>query len=84
MLPSKPEENLMSFNDSIPAVQLDMTLCLFLAEAVSKLEIRRFLGVALPFPRFREADRERPGASTSSLNGSSARFDTASADYCPM
>jgi hypothetical protein len=55
-----------------------------MAEAVSKLEIRRFSGVALPFPRFREADRGRSGGSTSSLNDSGARFDTASADYCPM
>jgi hypothetical protein len=50
------------------------------AEAVSKLKIRRFSGVALPFPRFREADRGRSGGSTSSLNDSGARFDTASAN----
>ncbi|WP_240975144.1 RNA-guided endonuclease InsQ/TnpB family protein [Paraburkholderia aromaticivorans] len=49
------------------------------AEAVSKLEITRFSGVALPLPTCCEADTERSGGSIFALDVRVARFDTASA-----
>lgn len=55
----------------------------FLAEAVSKLEITRFSGVASPFPKCREADTERSGGSIFALDVEAARFDTASTHFRP-
>jgi hypothetical protein len=52
-----------------------------MAEAVSKLETTQFSGVALPFPKCREADTERSGGATFALDVEVARFDTALADY---
>lgn len=49
------------------------------AEAVSKREITRFSGAALPFPKCREADTEHSGGSLSPLAGPGTRFYTASA-----
>lgn len=50
-----------------------------MAEGVSKLEITRFSGVALPFPRCREADTERSGGATFAVDVEVARFYTVSA-----
>lgn len=52
-------------------------------EAVSKLEITRFSGAALPFPKCREADTEHSGGSPSPLAGPGTRFYTASVDHGP-
>jgi len=49
------------------------------AEAVSKLEITRFSGVALPLPKCREADTEHSGGSTFAPDVDVTRFDTTSA-----
>ncbi|WP_154678228.1 hypothetical protein [Paraburkholderia nodosa] len=56
--------------------------CPKLAEAVSKLEITRFSGVALPFPECREADTEHSGGSTFAPDVDVTRFDTTSAEFC--
>jgi len=52
------------------------------AEAVSKLEIIWFSGVALPFPKCREADTEHSGGSTFAPDVDVARFDTTSVGFC--
>jgi hypothetical protein len=51
-----------------------------LAEAVSKFESTRVSGVALPFPKCREADTARSDGSTFTLDAEVVRFDTASAE----
>ncbi|MBY4869015.1 hypothetical protein K6W76_21290 [Burkholderia anthina] len=50
----------------------------FWVEVVSKLEITRFSGVALPFPKCREADTEHSGGSIFAPAVEAARFDTTS------
>ena len=49
----------------------------FTTEAVSKLKITGFQGVALPLPRCREAGVERSDKPNFALSQSGVRFDTA-------
>lgn len=57
---------------------------LLLDEGVSKLEMARFSGGALPFPKGRDADAARSDESIFAPEVEAARFDRPSAEQRPQ
>jgi hypothetical protein len=61
---------------SVQGRPVAIVIRLWPAEAMSKLKITRFQGVALPLPRCREADIERSNKPLFALNRKGVRFGT--------